>query len=39
MNYSAGLMIRAGGEYEAHGRQLRGAAGVVENWVNAIGRE
>ena len=38
MNYAAGLMIRRGGEYEEHGREMRGAARQIEGWLNEIGR-
>lgn len=39
MNYAAGLMIRHGGEgYEEHGRQMRGAARMIEGWLNEIGK-
>jgi len=38
MNYAAGLMIRHGGDYEEHGREMRGAARQIEGWLNEIGR-
>lgn len=38
MNYAAGLMIRHGGDYEEHGREMRGAARQIEGWFNEIGR-
>ena len=38
MNYAAGLMIRHGGDYEPHGREMRGAARVIEGWLNEIGK-
>lgn len=39
MNYAAGLMIRHGGDYyDAHGRELRGAASQIDGWLNEIGR-
>jgi len=37
MNSAAGLMIRAGGDYEEYGRQMRGAARKIEGWFNVIG--
>ena len=39
MNYAAGLMIRRGGDYEPHGREMRGAARIIEGWLNEIGME
>ena len=38
MDYAAELMIRHGGDYEPHGREMRGAARTIEGWLNEIGR-
>ena len=36
MQFAAGQMLREGGAYEAKGRQLRGAANVIFNWIAEI---
>jgi hypothetical protein len=37
MYYASRLMIHQGGDYEAHGREMKGAARTIEGWLNEIG--